>query len=99
MPLPLEKSIVTPNALMAPQIILRSAIMNGRLVTSAQIILQTAKCDNGVWTYCGGETKAVEIADIENLDADIASLAQDVGTLFTAIVTLIGTINAIRKVL
>ena len=100
MPLPLEKTPVVPNVLYAPQIVLSTAIVGGQIVTSAQITLMGAQCDNnGVWTRADSMPKTVNIPNIFALDADIAAYAQDVQALFASIVGLIGNINSVRKIL
>jgi hypothetical protein len=103
MPLPIQKNPVEPNALYAPQIVLQTAIVNGRLVTSVQMVLASAKVENAgtdseSWTATG-QTATEYLPDLANLPADLASLDAQIATLYAEIVTLIGSINGIRKVL
>lgn len=99
MPLPLETSFETPNALYAPQIVLNTYLAEGQVKTMAVITIKPAKCDeNGVWSETGNEATTVVINDVFNLDADIASLQDSVNQVFGGIVQLIGAINAIRKI-
>ncbi len=100
MPLQLEKTPVTPNVLFAPQIVLSTSIAGGQIVTSAQITLQGARCDEkGLWTRADSMPKTVTIPNVDVLDKDIAAYAQDIQALFASIVSLIGNINAVRKIL
>jgi len=100
MPLPLEKSYAAPNAIYAPQILLQSAIVNGQLMTSAHITLQTARVsEKGVWEIAPGRSETVVINDILNLPDDLSSQAKRVQDIYGAIVELIGQVNSTRKVL
>jgi hypothetical protein len=100
MPLPLEKSVEIPNALLVPQIVLQTGISNGQLVTSAAITLMPCKVDiNGKWSETGSACQTVYIPDVMKLDRDIEGLQKSVGNLFTELVGIIGQINSIRKVL
>jgi hypothetical protein len=99
MPLPLEKEVVVPNALIAPLIVISTNIIGGRLVSSAQIQIKGAKVDaGGIWTEADSSVETLMINDVENLPHDIASIAPKVGLLFETIVEIIGEVNAIRKV-
>lgn len=103
MPIPFETSVQTPNAVYIPQIIIQCGIVDGQLKTSAQIILSGAHVTNAgeaneSWTQTG-QTQIMQIPDIMNLDSDLASLQTDVYTVFGGIINLVGSMNAIRKVL
>lgn len=100
MPLPLEKQPVVPNALYAPSIILQTSIVSGKIITSAQISLRGAKVDEQEnWSQADSQAKSVYIPNIFALEPDIAQYSQDIGQLFGLIVTMIGNINAVRKVI
>jgi hypothetical protein len=100
MPLPLTKEPVVPNALYAPSIVLHTNISGGQIATSAQITLRGAKVDEqGNWSAADSQTKSLYIPNIFALDADIAQYSQQVQGLFDQFVTMIGTINSIRKVI
>jgi hypothetical protein len=100
MPIPLEKSYVAPNAIYPPQIILQSAIVNGQIKTSARIVLRAAKSNvDGTWENVSGQTASVVIPDIANLPKDLASLSKGVQEAYAGILTMLGELNAIRKVL
>lgn len=99
MPLELETEIPTPNAVMAPQIVLSTNIINGKLVTSAQITLSAASVgESGNWTACG-IMQTIQIPDVEHLDGDISEYQGDVLTIMGGIIQLIGNLNGVRKVL
>lgn len=103
MPIPVENEVIVPNAVYAPQIILQMGISNGKLVSSAQIVFAGAKViDAGLPTeqwISTGQTQVIHIADIMNLEADLAALAPQVETVYSGIVSLLAAINSIRKVL
>lgn len=103
MPIPFETTAPTPNAVYIPQIVIHCGIVDGQLRTSAQIILSGAIVtnageENENWVQTG-QTQMIQIPDVMNLDADLASLQTDVYTVFGGIINLIGAMNSIRKVL
>lgn len=99
MPLPLETTPITPNAVYAPQVLLQTGVINGKIVTSAQIVLGTGYVDQeGNWTITSGQNGTVYIPDVENLDPDIAALSPNVLQIMGGIIQLIGSLNSIRKI-
>ena len=99
MPIPLETTPLTPNSLMVPQIIISTCVRDGKLVIGAHITMSAAYVDNqGNWTPTG-QANTVVIEDIEHLDEDIAGLAPTVMAVMGGIITLVATLNSIRKVL
>jgi hypothetical protein len=103
MPLSLETTPLTPNALYAPQIVLQTAVVGGKLKTAAQICLAAAKVeDSGLesetWTPTG-QDGMVYLTDLENLDGDLAGLQSQVDALYGSLVQIIASLNSIRKVL
>jgi len=103
MSISLETTPITPNAVYAPQILLQTCIVGGKLQTSAQLFLAAAKVENSgelteTWTPTG-QSSMVCLGDIANLDEDLASLQSSVTTLYAEIVQLLGSLNSIRKAL
>lgn len=105
MPLELQTTPVSPNSIYAPQIILQTGIVDGKLTTSAQLGLAAALVENAgtdtdteTWTATG-QRNTIYISDIWQLDTDLAGLQAQIGTLYSAIVQLIADVNSIRKVL
>mgnify|MGYP001388225918 CR=1 FL=1 len=99
MPLPLENIPVLPNAVFASQIVLQSFVTGGDLKVVANIVLQGAVVENGVWKQATGQCASINISDVLNLDPDLASLQPQVSQLFAGLVDVIGQINSIRKVI
>jgi len=105
MPLPLETDVtpLEPNSLYTPQIFVQCNIVDGKLKTSANIILsaanvQNAGTENETWTPAGIR-KTIHIDDVEHLDADLSELQGLVNQAFVNVVTVVGAINNIRKIL
>jgi hypothetical protein len=99
MPIELQTTVPTPNALMVPTIILSTNPSGTGLVTSASIVMMAAHVDaNGSWTPTGA-SKTVVIDDVEHLEEDIASLSPTVLSVMGGILSLIAGLNDIRKVL
>lgn len=103
MPLELQTTPVQPNSIYAPQIILQTGIVDGKLTTSAQLGLAAAKVDNAgteteTWTATG-QRNTIYISDIGQLDTDFTALQPQITALYSAIVQLIADANSIRKVL
>ena len=99
MPLPLENQPLVPNAPMVPSITLMTSVTEaGGLKTSANVVLRSAHVSaEGVWTPIG-ENQSITVCDVENLPEDLASLQSQINEIMFGIVTLIGGLNAIRKV-
>jgi hypothetical protein len=98
MPLPLENTIETPNALYFPQIIINTSIIGGRLKTGVQILLSPAKAENNIWTKTSSSQQLFSIPDVSELPDDLAELSPQIQAMYDQIVTLIGQINSIRKI-
>lgn len=103
MPISLQTTPVTPNAIFAPQIIISTALVGGKLQTSAQVFLAAAKVENAgqpneSWTTTG-QNNLLYLADLDNLDTDLAGLQSQVNTVYAQIVTLLGNFNSIRRLL
>lgn len=104
MPIPIQNTdVVVPNAVYIPQIVIQCGVVEGKLKTSAMITLSAAKCENAGtenehWTPTG-KSELLNIADIEHLDEDLASLQSSVGQVFAGIVGLVHGMNTIRKVI
>jgi hypothetical protein len=99
MPIELQNSPAVPNALMVPTIILSTVVREGKLVTGASICMAAAYVDGqGNWTPTG-QAKTVVIDDVEHLEEDIASLSPTVLTIMGDILSLVDSLNDIRKVL
>ena len=88
---------VTPNAVLVPQIVISTKIISGQLITSANISLQPAYVDgSGNWSTAGFG-KSVNISNINDLPTDLASMATDIGSLETMLLSIIDDLNSIRK--
>lgn len=111
MPLQLENAAPIPNALMVPAITIYTQCVNGVLVTAAHIVLRAAVVDpvTGLWTPVG-EEKTTQIDNVEQLPEDLAtatikingedvSIAALVGQAMGNVITLVGALNSIRKIL
>ena len=103
MSISLETIPVQPNAVYAPQILLQTAVIGGKLQTSAQLFLAAAKVENPgesteTWTPTG-QNNMVHLGDIAHLDEDLAGLQSQVATLYAGLVQLLASLNSIRKVL
>ena len=82
MPLSLETAPAQPNAIFAPQIMLQTCIVGGKLHTSARICLAAAKVDDlgqpaENWTPTG-QSGVLHIGDVSNLEQDLAALQSQV---------------------
>ena len=92
-----QSTPVTPNAVLVPQIVISTRIINQKLVTSANITLQPAYVDDsGNWQTAGFGT-STNIPNVNDLPTDLASLATDMATLETQLLTVVNDLNAIRK--
>lgn len=103
MPLELQTTPVSPNSIYAPQIILQTGIVDGKLTTSAQLGLAAALVENAgteaeTWTATG-QRNTIYISDLGNLDPDLAGLQPQIATLYAAIMQLIADANSVRKAL
>ncbi len=99
MPLPLQTSPEQPNTIIISQIVLQTGVQAGNLVTSAIITLEQAKVTaEGVWTNLGNARNIV-INDIANLESDLAVQQESINTLMSNIISIVGEMNQIRKVL
>lgn len=103
MPIPVQNTATTPNYVYAPQIILQCAIVDGKLKTSAQIVLAGAHVTNAgqaneAWESTG-QMKSLFIQDIENLDEDLSGYSSSILTVFGGIVALLGGLNSVRKLI
>ncbi|HBR19455.1 MAG: hypothetical protein A2Y13_04325 [Planctomycetes bacterium GWC2_45_44] len=104
MPIPIQNTeIVKPNAVLIPQILIQSGVVEGKIKTSVQIVLAAAKCDNAgqpneAWELTG-KVESIRLDDIEHLDEDLASLQASVGQVFAGILGLVHGMNTIRKVI
>lgn len=110
MPLPIANAPVVPNTIMVPAITVPTRIeADGSLMTSAHIVLKAANVDNdGKWTAIGNES-VVFIEDVEAMPEDIAeelvefdgdtmTLQQLANHAMQCLVTLIGAVNSVRKI-
>jgi hypothetical protein len=101
MPIAAQNPItVDVNAVMVPMIVIQSRInpTTKKLVTSAIIQLRGASVNENEEWMDGGVNGTVSIPDLENLPADLSTLAPQVGAAFTDLVILVAAINSIRKV-
>jgi hypothetical protein len=111
MTLPIETTVLSPNALMVPGITVYTRIVEGKLVTAAHIVLQAAYLDpiTGDWTAIGAE-RTTQIDNVEQLPEDLADatviitgeevrIQQLVDQAMFNVITLVGALNSIRKVL
>ena len=88
---------VTPNAVLVPQIVISTKIINQKLVTSANVTLQPAYVDgSGNWQNTGFGVSC-NIPDVNNLPTDLASMATDIGSLETMLLSIVDDLNSIRK--
>ena len=86
-----------PNAVLVPFIRLETHLNQGVLVTAANIGFQAAHVDDaGKFTAIGNIVNTT-IPDINNLPTDLATLASQIVSAETALITVVGEINAIRK--
>lgn len=96
MPLPLETTALTPNAVAVPQLIVQSSW--GQMQTSFIAHLAQANVDvAGNWTPTG-KADQVFITDVANLPEDLADLQPQVNQAFGLILGLIAEINRRRKI-
>jgi hypothetical protein len=103
MPLPIVKEVVTPNSIYFPQITFATTCANGKMIISADISLRAAKVDDvnletETWTQAAG-TATIHIADIMNLDEDIAAFNPQMQDIYNGFLELIQEINEVREVL
>ena len=92
------QNAVQPNAVIVPNIVFNTRIKDGKLVTTAVVSVATATVDEqGHWEQLGGP-KSVVIPDVTKLPDDLAALQGDTDAAMTYLITLIGAINAVRKV-
>ena len=105
MPIPLNNpKTVALNALAARNVILNTYVRDdGVLTASAHITLAVGSTDEaGKWAKdlvpVGGPGGSLHIADITALPPDVVSIAPDIEQVFVGIVTALGKINAIRKI-
>ncbi|MEN6385143.1 MAG: hypothetical protein ABFD79_08070 [Phycisphaerales bacterium] len=101
MPLPLSKEPVVPNAVFAPNVILRTTIgQDGQLITSAHVTLKGGCVDaQGKWTPADSQTKVFYIPNIFALESDISQYQGQALQLFEQFVALIGYINSIKRII
>ena len=103
MSIQMETSVITPNSIFVPMIILQTGINKGKLQTSCQITLAASKVENEgteneFWTSTS-QQKTVYIPDLDNLEPDLQSENEQVVNLRVAILQFITFINNTRKVL
>ncbi|MDO8302877.1 MAG: hypothetical protein Q7T18_06535 [Sedimentisphaerales bacterium] len=105
MPIPIQNEVaqIVPNAVMIPRIIISCNVIDGKLKTSAEILLSAARCENSglpneLWVPTG-QSKVLYIADVENIDADLALLQPQTLQVFGGVIALIAGMNQIRKVI
>jgi hypothetical protein len=99
MPLKMQTTPVSPNAIYFPQILIQTGIGNGELHISCQLNLAAAKVsENGKWE-AAGQYKTINIPSLLNLPPDLEHLAPQVAQLYGQIVSLVDSINAVRKIL
>ncbi len=103
-PIALEKPVVQPNGIFCPMIMFATGVgSGGKLQTSCQIQFaagkMTLKNEDETWERTG-QTETIYIPDIDNLETDIApTLERAFAQGYTDILTVIETINGLRKVL
>jgi hypothetical protein len=102
-PIPIQNTPSTPNAVYSPQIMLNTGIVNGKLVTSLQLTLAAAICDNAgtpdeTWTPTG-QSNTIMLPDLANLDPDLAAIQPQMDAALASVVSLLTALNAIRKIL
>jgi len=99
MPIPLENMPVVPNAVYFPQILMQTAIINGELVTSCQVHFACASVDEqGKWEM-SGQNNMIYIPNVLAMDEDLNELSADMQSVYALIISILGRLNAIRKVL
>ena len=93
--------VVTPNAVIIPSIQISTRIIAGKLRVSAQVALQAAQVtDQGTPTetwVASGNVVMLQLSDLNNLPDDIASCTTAIATAEIDLITAIGAVNAIRK--
>ena len=93
---------VTPNAVFAPSIQFSTTIVNGKLVTSALISFMQAQVTNhgepNVEWKRATKDGWLQIDDINNLPADLASLQGDVQIIYGSLFSVLGAANTIRQI-
>lgn len=100
--IPVQNEAVIPNAVYCPQMAFNTGFINGKMVTSATMVLGKAKVENAdteaeFWTPVVG-TETVYVPDIMNLPEDLISFTEQVRMAFGLHVQFIVGVNTIRKV-
>ena len=98
-----ENTAPTPNAVFAPMIQMMAGVVDGKLVTSCQITLCSAKVTNEgtaseKWERAG-EAKTIFIPDINKLDADLSPVQSKVDEAYAGLKSLISFMNSVKKVI
>ena len=94
---------VVANGVYPAMIQMVAHIVDGKLTYSCNASVRGAKVSNEglaneAWVPTG-ETKAIRIPDIENLDADIAAAQDNVLIAFSAMREVIRVVNDVREVI
>lgn len=103
MPLQLTTQPPVPNAVYLDQILLQTAIVNGRLITSANVSYVGCRVENQgeeneAWQRTG-PSGTLYIGDIANLEDDLKSLSPSVLQVMGGILQLAAQANVIKKIL
>lgn len=87
-----------PNTVLVSRIVITTQIVAGAAKTSAIATLQPAFVDENGSAKILGLGKQLVIADLANLDGDIASVAPQITAAAANVEAAIDAINAIRKI-
>ena len=108
MPLTPQTEVITPNAILIPEIKITTKVLDGLLVTSVDVVLQGAVINTLTdeetgetteqWNAVGVPT-SVRVDDITALDEDIQPAAEAIGIAGYKLIESIGIINYIRKLI
>ncbi len=100
--LEMQTTPIIPNAVYAPMILIQTAIVQGKLVTTAQITYAAAKCENldtekEHWAATG-QSGTVYLGDIAKLEPDLQDIEPVVGEVYARVMKVIAVVNETRKV-
>lgn len=88
---------VTQNAVLLPQIMIQTKIVDGALVSSGSVTYQAAFVDtDGKWEIAGS-AKVLFLENLNSLPDDLASISNDMGFAEGALINVLNEINGIRK--
>ena len=98
MAIAIENPVAVPNEVLVRQATFQTNIVNGKLTVQLVINFQAARHD-GNWEDCGGKIETVVIADVNNLEADLAHLQSGMAQVVNQIYSGCGIINSVRKII